>query len=573
MKAHSPTLIILFITLITITSCIVIPHPAAQPLDPPPAPVRQPAEFDQMTGALIAYPFGINYDVIAEMAENVTVCTIVNSLSQENTVLSQYSNHGVDTDHCTFLIAPTDTYWTRDYGPWFIFNGNNEQGITDFTYNRPRPDDDAIPQAYATNQSIPYYFMNLVTAGGNYMTDGQGTAISTTLVWEENPGMTHDQINQTVHDYLGINTYHVVPDVNGEYIKHIDCWGKLLSPDTIMIRSVPTSHPQYHQIENAVAYFQNTTCCYGYPYHVARVYTPNNEPYTNSLILNNKVLVPIEGGDPNDDLAIQSYQAAMPGYEVLGFTGSWQSTDALHCRVMGITDRGMLYIQSTPLQNQTASDQGFPVTAYIHAYSNQPLTTGQPTLFYTINGGAWQTIQMTDQGGETYTATIPPQSSGSIVSYYIHAEDLSGRSANLPYIGGADAFTFTVLGEPNHQPLKPQKPQGDASGKPKQTYVFTTSTTDPDNDNLTYQWDWGDGTTSEWLGPYASGAVVNASHSWDKKGDYAVRVKAKDCFGLESDWSDPLPVKMPLAYSWQFRDYVQEHFPLIYRLLERWCGW
>ena len=41
-----------------------------------------------------------------------------------------------------------------------------------------------------------------------------------------------------VHDYLGIETYHVVPDVNGEYIKHIDCWGKLLSPDTILIRSV-----------------------------------------------------------------------------------------------------------------------------------------------------------------------------------------------------------------------------------------------------------------------------------------------------------------------------------------------
>ena len=39
-----------------------------------------------------------------------------------------------------------------------------------------------------------------------------------------------------------------------------------------------------------------------------------------------------------DDDAIEVYQEAMPGYEVLGFTGSWESTDALHCRVKGIPD-------------------------------------------------------------------------------------------------------------------------------------------------------------------------------------------------------------------------------------------
>ena len=41
----------------------------------------------------------------------------------------------------------------------------------------------------------------------------------------------------------------------------------------------------------------------------------------------------------------------MPGYEVLGFTGSWESTDALHCRAMGVGDRGMLYVWSVPLQD------------------------------------------------------------------------------------------------------------------------------------------------------------------------------------------------------------------------------
>ncbi len=573
------TVVLLFVTITAASALGQSPAPMASPLTVPPAPVRQPAEFDQMTGALIEYsgsspPFGISYEVIAEMAENVTVCTIVASTSEKNTVLSLYTSHGIDTSHCTFLIAPTNSWWTRDYGPWFIFTGNNEQGIVDFTYNRPRPNDDVIPGAYAANQSIPYYFMSLTHSGGDYMTDGEGRAISTTLVWEENPGMTHAQINQTVHDYLGINTYYVVPDVNGDYIEHIDCWGKYLSPDTILIRSVPTSHQQYDEIEAAASYFKNQTSCYGTPYHVVRVYTPLNEPYTNSLILDNKVLVPIMG-DQYDAAALQAYRDAMPGYEVLGFTGSWQSTDALHCRVMGITDRYMLYIHHIPLLNQTANPSGFPVTAYVHAYSGQSLTPGSPSLIYRVNGGAWSTLQMTSMGNENYTATIPSQPGGSVVSYYIHAEDESGRSANHPYIGADDAYTFTVIGQPNHAPLKPQTPEGNATGKPKQMYSFTTVTKDPDNDSLMYQWDWGDGTLSEWLGPYVSGTVASGTHEWAKKGSYDVRVKAKDTYGLESPWSDPLPVKMPLGlgYSWSLRGLLKERFPVLFWLLTHHAQW
>ncbi len=190
----------------------------------PPAPVRQPAEFEPMEGVLIRYSFGISFEAIREMAEDVQVVTIVANAAQQNTVQLLYQSNGVDLSHCSFLIAPTDSYWTRDYGPWFIFNGDDEQGIVDFIYNRPRPNDDQIPTVYGNNQSISVYAMNLEHAGGNYMTDGQGIAISTNLVWSENPGLTHEQINQMVHDYLGINTYHVVADVNGEYIKHIDCW-------------------------------------------------------------------------------------------------------------------------------------------------------------------------------------------------------------------------------------------------------------------------------------------------------------------------------------------------------------
>jgi agmatine deiminase len=536
------------------------------------ATIRQPAEFEPMQGVLIRYQFGISLAVIKEMAEDVNVVTIVASSSERNTVQSQYQSYGVDLSHCSYLIAPTDSYWTRDYGPWFIINEDSEQGVVDFTYNRPRPNDDVIPARYASNQSLPLTTMALETAGGNYMTDGQGTAISTTLVWEENPGLTHEQINQMVQDYLGITTYHVVPDVNNEYIEHIDCWGKYLSPDTILIREVPSSHSQYDEIEAAVDYFETQSSCYGTPYNVVRVYTPNDQPYTNSFILNNKVFVPIMN-DQWDDDALASYQNAMPGYEVLGFTGTWQSTDAIHCRAMGITDRYMLYIEHTPLSGFQENPDGYEIEAKILPYSGQALISSSTGVYWKADDHAWNFIPMQPSGDEYYHATIPPQANGTIVSYYIHAEDESGRTENHPYIGEADAYFFTAYGEleTNTPPDQPQKPSGEVSGDVGTIYTYSTQTTDADGDQVYYMWDWGDGSFSSWLGPNASGDSVTAEKTWTTKGTYLIQVKAKDVYGNESTWSEPLSVTMPCSTSLivSFLERLEQRYPFVFSFVQQ----
>tara|TARA_B100001750_G_scaffold225710_1_gene217761 strand:- start:594 stop:1109 length:516 start_codon:yes stop_codon:yes gene_type:complete len=105
----------------------------------------------------------------------------------------------------------------------------------------------------------------------------------------------------------------------------------------MLIREVPASHSQYDEIEDVVDYFQNTLTSEGEPWEIFRVYTPSDQPYTNSLILNEKVFVPVMNSSWDDE-ALEVYEAAMPDHEILPFTGSWQSTDALHCRVKGIPD-------------------------------------------------------------------------------------------------------------------------------------------------------------------------------------------------------------------------------------------
>ena len=119
-------------------------------------------------------------------------------------------------------------------------------------------------------------------------------------------------------------------------------------------------------------------------------------------------------------------------------------------------------------------------------------------------------------------------------SYY---EELEGSDGTEKIIGQTWWYSpiihVTVTSE-NEAPNKPAKPSGQVSGNITVEYTYTTSTTDPDGNQVYYLWDWGDGTQSEWLGPFTSGAEVSAQKSWNTKGIYSIKVKAKDISGVES---------------------------------------
>ncbi len=417
--------------------------------DPPFAPVRNVAEFDRMQGALVRYPFGIPIALIKEMAIDVTVTTIVGSVAQKNTVINQYVANGVDTSHCDFLIAATDSYWTRDYGPWFESDSADQIGIVDFPYNRPRPNDDEIPKKMAEMLGIPWFGMNVISTGGDYMTDGFGISASTELVWDENPTQTHEQIAQKMSDYLGITNFQVVPDPNiSSTIDHIDCWGKFLAPDKILIRKVLTSDPEYTALESAATYWAAQISSFGHAYKVYRVMTPQDQPYSNSVILNNKVLVPFMNS-VWDDSAKAVYEAAMPGYQVIGFIGNpstpWMSTDALHCRVMGISDIGLLHIKHIPVTGNQPCEIDYEINADITASSHQPIIADSVLIHFQVNGGPYHTASMLNTSGKHYRGVIPKQQAGSVVKYYLTAVDQSGRHATAPFIGAADPFTFHTI--------------------------------------------------------------------------------------------------------------------------------
>ena len=406
--------------------------------DPPPMPVRNVAEYERMQGALIRYPFGLSTDIIVELSEDITIFCLVSS-GQQNSALSAMENGDVNMDNVEFVVGATDSYWTRDYGPWWVVDGDRNMSIVDFTYNRPRQNDNDAPFKVSNHLDVPYYASDVVHAGGNYMTDGLGTSASSDLVYVENT-IPDEEVLTRMQDYYGIDTYHVMDDPNNTYIDHIDCWGKYLSPTKVLIREVPDSHPQYDEIEETAGYFSSSLNEWGEPWELYRVWTPGNQPFTNSFIVNGKVLVPVTGGSWDDD-ALAVYEDAMPGYEVLGFSGTWESTDALHCRVKGIPDLEMLQIFHNPLNDGTEpGGDGYIIELEVDALSESGLITDSMKVFWkSPESDLWfnQRIYQSDVPEEMnrWIGTIPAITDTGVIQYYVQAADSSGRIETSPLAG------------------------------------------------------------------------------------------------------------------------------------------
>lgn len=90
------------------------------------------------------------------------------------------------------------------------------------------------------------------------------------------------------------------------------------------------------------------------------------------------------------------------------------------------------------------------------------------------------------------------------------------------------------------KPFLPPIIYGPNCGKINTEYSFSLGEiTDPEVDQFYCLWEWGDGNSSGWLGPFNSGVTISESHTWSEPGSYLIKVKLKDSFGVESDWSEP----------------------------------
>lgn len=129
---------------------------------------------------------------------------------------------------------------------------------------------------------------------------------------------------------------------------------------------------------------------------------------------------------------------------------------------------------------------------------------------------------------------------------------------------GVHSYYLPGLFEPdgNKPPRVPDRPDGLTSGRVGVECTYSSVSSDVDDTVVYYLFDWGDGTTSTWVKQQGNGDGV-ATHTWTVQGTYEVKVKAKDIYGRESNWSEPLPITMPYVYQPipQFFEWLFQRFP------------
>lgn len=122
-------------------------------------------------------------------------------------------------------------------------------------------------------------------------------------------------------------------------------------------------------------------------------------------------------------------------------------------------------------------------------------------------------------------------------------------TAGEGFDGGWPMFRYDCRHSGCYQTLPNQPPvmgniTGPSYGKPGMNYTFCIQVTDPEGDAVFCLWDWGDGSTTEWGGPYSSDEEICAIHAWTNEGIYNIRVKLRDEFGAESPWSEVFCIRI-----------------------------
>jgi len=193
-------------------------------------------------------------------------------------------------------------------------------------------------------------------------------------------------------------------------------------------------------------------------------------------------------------------------------------------------------IINNPVQFTGSADGGYPPYSYHWDFGDDETSEEQnPTHEYDIVGNYTVTLTVTDDNDSTAIDT-----------------------------------TYAFIRESNDPPNKPTI-TGETQGYIDESYEYTFTTTDSDDDDIWYYVEWGDSSNSGWIGPYNSGDVVTKSHTWDEEGTYTIRAKAKDVFDDESDWGTlevTMPLNQPVSQQHPLMDWFFNHFPMIRYLLE-----
>ena len=434
--------------------------------NPPSGAVRAMAEWEELDALVITWDasfFGGIANILKNIArhakeevEVIIVCENGNALA--NSFLGQ----NIDTAKITFVEDNFNSIWVRDYGPNTVYlNDVEEQYFVDWIYNRPRPFDDAVvPEAIAATLDLPLYATTdqptaLVHTGGNFMSDGMGTAFSSRLVLLENEMQNQQQVEGTMNAFMGIDRYALMDVLTFDPIDHIDMHMKLLDEETLLVGEYPEGVADGPQIEANLQYvLDNFTTAYGNPFEVIRIpmppqngYYPDGviegdyRTYTNAVFVNKTILVPTYE-EQFDTTALRIWRKAMPGYKIRSINSNAiiPYNGAIHCITKEVGTAEPLLINHSKIRKGCVNrDQ------LVEATVQHKSGIASVNLHFTTDTlGGYETVEMTNTVENTWAAMLPPVAELGEMFYYVHALANDGKEITRPIVAPAGYWKFPL---------------------------------------------------------------------------------------------------------------------------------
>lgn len=445
---------------------------------PPYSNIRTAAEWEEIQALVITWTGQYNsiHSQIADAAQEE--CLVIIHCSDSNSVKSTLANNGVPDVNIDYIEVGYNSVWIRDYGANTMYNNYVEDiFLVDWMYNRPRPLDDVIPDAYADHLGLDLYSMttgttDIMGTGGNWMSDGDAIAFSSELILDENdgtgpyslayPNHTETELDQLFQDWMGINEYIKMTVLPYDDIHHIDMHMKLLDEETLLIGKYPTGESDGPQIEANLQYvLDNFTTKFGTPFKVYRIDQPSStsgnfppsayyRTYANQTFVNNTILLPTYRAE-YDDPALEILDSILPGYNIVSIdvdnSGSnlISAGGAIHCitHTVGVNDP--IYISHKKLEDSNDDMNPYQAQAVIKHKDG----INSASIFYkTSLTGSYSEVVMSNISGDNWSGLIPAQANGTTVYYYIEGEAVGGKTTThpMPAPDGYHQFKVTTNG-------------------------------------------------------------------------------------------------------------------------------
>ena len=424
----------------------------------PPGEVRIPAEWEEIQSVIITWQ-GFSFilaDIVESLIEDVNVIIVCNN---ENTVKTYLDGQGIDYEgKVSFHQISSNSIWVRDYGPNSAYlEETGELVWIDWIYNRPRYQDNAVPENLGAILDIPVYSTNsapedLVNTGGNFMSDGMGYGFSSELVLEENgpqnqfgsSNHSEEDVDAIMKQYMGVETYVKMENLPYDLIHHIDMHMKIVDEETMVVGEYPEGIADGPQIEANIQYIlSNFQTAYGRDFKVVRIPMPpgpngtypnqggDYRTYANALIANETIIVPTYA-EEFDTTALRIWEETMPGYKVKGINCNSiiPLSGALHCITKEVAAYDPILVNMKK-EDTWCPDQPFVWEATIKSAKG----VASASLFYSVDGNNFQEIVMNAAGDDLYSANLGLFELGTSVSYYIEATDVDGKMISRPLPG------------------------------------------------------------------------------------------------------------------------------------------